>query len=59
MIHHLRSALHILHEVLREIFDENAYHRYLARANATASRQSYSDFQREIEATRAQQPRCC
>jgi len=45
--------------VLREIFDENAYQRYLARANATASRQSYSDFQREIEATRAQQPRCC
>ena len=59
MIHYLRSALHIFYEVLREIFDENAYQRYLARTNATASRQTYSDFQHEIEATRAQRPRCC
>jgi len=59
VIHRLQAVLHILREVLREIFDENAYQRYLARTNATASRQSYSDFLREIEVTRAQRPRCC
>lgn len=55
----LRAALRILLEILREIFDENAYARYLARNGASASRASYAAFLREIECTRARRPRCC
>jgi len=45
--------------VLREIFDENAYHRFLLRTNSAASVQSYEQFQREREAGMATKPRCC
>jgi hypothetical protein len=46
-------------ETLREIFDENAYARFLARQGTRPSRKSYADFLRENEATRARRPRCC
>jgi hypothetical protein len=55
----LRSAMRILMETLREIFDENAYARFLARQGTRPSRKSYGDFLRENEATRARRPRCC
>ena len=46
-------------ETLREIFDENAYARFLAREGAAASRESYAAFLRENETARARRPRCC
>ena len=45
--------------VLREIFDENAYQRFLLRTNSTASVESYRQFQRERESGMATKPRCC
>ena len=55
----LRAAGRLLLETLREIFDENAYLRYLAREGAVPSRESYAAFLRENETARARRPRCC
>jgi hypothetical protein len=55
----MRAAFRIALETLREIFDENAYARYLARNGMTASRASYEGFLRETECARARRPRCC
>lgn len=53
------SALRILVVALREIFDENAYARFLAREGLSESRESYGTFLREREALIARRPRCC
>ena len=45
--------------VLREIFDENAYARFLAREGITSSRVAYAAFLRERESVMQQRPRCC
>lgn len=49
----------ILMQMLREIFDEAAYARYLRRTNVPSSRLAYADYWREREATHARKPRCC
>jgi hypothetical protein len=53
-----RSLVALLCGVLREIFDENAYQRFLARERLPRSPTSYACFCREREATRPR-PRCC
>jgi hypothetical protein len=53
------SFLRTLLATLREIFDENAYHRFLLRTGSAASVQSYREFQRERESAMATKPRCC
>jgi hypothetical protein len=59
----VKAALYVfwatLLATLREIFDENAYARYLARVNATASRASYAAFLAERRAAELQRIRCC
>ena len=49
----------IVFATLREIFDENAYDRFLARTHAARSAQSYREFLRDRETSAAQRPRCC
>jgi hypothetical protein len=44
---------------LREIFDESAYSRFLAREGAQNSREKYEQFLRENETARLKKPRCC
>jgi hypothetical protein len=44
---------------LREIFDENAYARFLARHRMTNTRESYALYLRESNLTRERRPRCC
>ncbi len=44
---------------LREIFDENAYDRFLLRTQEARSVESYREFMREREAGMAKRPRCC
>ena len=56
---HLRSFFQIMLATLREIFDENAYQRFLARTGNVESRSSYREFQREREAGIATRPKCC
>lgn len=55
----LKKLFELLRGTLREIFDENAYQRFLVRTGSAASVQSYRDFQRERETAMAQKPRCC
>ncbi len=54
-----RGAFSILLATLREIFDENAYRRFLTRQRLTASPLSYSRFLDETNTQRAHRPRCC
>jgi hypothetical protein len=44
---------------LREIFDEAAYGRFLARQDLPSSRSAYAAFLREHVVAKAQRPRCC
>lgn len=51
--------LALARDVLREIFDEAAYSRYLARHAAAISPDSYRDFLREEQQARECKARCC
>ena len=55
----LRSFFKVLIATLREIFDENAYQRFLIRTGNVASVESYRAFLQEREAGMARKPRCC
>ena len=44
---------------LREIFDENAYARFLDRNRLPSSRQAYAAFLRESAHQRERRARCC
>jgi hypothetical protein len=55
----LCEAFWVFVATVREIFDENAYERFLVRAHAARSVASYRDFLREREAALARKPRCC
>jgi len=48
-----------LRSVLREIFDESAYARFLTRRQIPTSPQAYADFLREMHTQRERRPRCC
>jgi hypothetical protein len=51
------SALSLILEVLREIFDEAAYERFLRRHSLPNSRGAYAHFVEEQDVGR--KPRCC
>jgi len=55
----LKRAAQIIVAMLREIFDESAYERFLKRAKLQPSMESYSAFSREREAARNHCPKCC
>ena len=59
LISAIEKFFQILLATLREIFDENAYRRFLLRTGSAASVQSYREFQRERETAMATKPRCC
>jgi hypothetical protein len=44
---------------LREIFDESAYARFLARAGVKSSKRAYAEFRREFDEVKARRPKCC
>jgi hypothetical protein len=54
-----RRTLAVIDSILREIFDESAYARFLERRGLTTSRQSYAAFLAESRAQRERRPRCC
>lgn len=56
---HLARAARIFLAVLREIFDESAYSRFLTRSGQLSSPRAYAAFCRERDASRASRPRCC
>jgi hypothetical protein len=53
------NAGHILLAMLREIFDEAAYARFLGRAGVVSSREAYLAFRREFEEGKVRRPKCC
>ncbi|HEY2116251.1 MAG TPA: hypothetical protein VGJ51_14225 [Candidatus Angelobacter sp.] len=54
-----QNAWTVLLAVLREIFDESAYDRFLLRTDASRSIASYREFTRERDAAMQKKPRCC
>ena len=55
----MRRILGIVLAVLREIFDEAAYGRFLQRQSVVSSREAYGQFLRDSEQARVRRPRCC
>lgn len=59
MIRALKECLSLSIAILREIFDESAYQRFLLRGNLSSSPENYAAFRAEYEQARARRPRCC
>lgn len=57
--HQFRMIGQVFAAVLREIFDETAYSRFLARNQMTPSCKAYAVFRRENELAKARRPKCC
>ena len=55
----LKQAGAILVTVIREVFDESAYQRFLSRAQMPSSPLAYAAFRRENEVLKTRRPRCC
>ena len=53
------NAFRTLYAMLREIFDESAYSRFLARQNLPTSKEAYAEFTREKTQLTSQPRRCC
>jgi hypothetical protein len=53
------SAAAQFFSALREIFDESAYSRFLARHEMSSCPSAYAAFLREQERNQAHRPKCC
>ena len=53
------NVLRTLFAILREIFDESAYSRFLRRRSLPASKEAYAEFIREHGRSKSSLPRCC
>lgn len=53
------SSWRTLMAVLREIFDEAAYSRFLNRAGMASSSAAYAAFRREFDEVKVRRPKCC
>jgi hypothetical protein len=54
-----RTLIQTLRAVVREIFDESAYDRFLLRTQSSRSIASYREFTRERDVAMVKKPRCC
>jgi hypothetical protein len=54
-----RNMRRLLLAMLREVFDEAAYERFLIRYRETANVETYSAFCRDREELTLRRPRCC
>ena len=55
----LLKMMQTMKAMLREIFDESAYDRFLLRTHASRSVASYRAFTQERDAAMVKKPRCC
>jgi hypothetical protein len=55
----LLGVTRLLLSTLREIFDESAYSRFLARHQLSSCPLAYAAFLREQEGIKARRPKCC
>jgi hypothetical protein len=49
----------VLAALLKEVFDESAYSRFLKRHRLASSATAYAEFQKENDRLRARRPKCC
>lgn len=54
-----RSATRLFLAILREIFDESAYERFLRHRNVRSTTHAYAEFLRESSQRQARRGRCC
>ena len=59
MMRQLIAAAGIVLTVLREVFDEASYARFLQRAQIASSREAYAEFWRERAQSHGRRQRCC
>jgi hypothetical protein len=45
--------------ILREIFDEAPYARFLSRTGMKSSSEAYTAFRQEFEEAKVRRPKCC
>ena len=55
----IKTIGRIVMDVLREIFDESAYTRFLTHHQLSSNRSAYAAFLHEQENVKARRPRCC
>ena len=55
----LSQMASISRAILREIFDESAYQRFLDRSQLESSANAYAIFRKENEQAKSRRPRCC
>lgn len=55
----MSRGLRLFWEMLREIFDEAAYERFLVRTGRASSRESFAAFMEASKVKRERRPRCC
>ncbi len=55
----MSRALRVFWQALREIFDEAAYERYLAREGCRSSREAFAAFSESVKTGKDRRPRCC
>ena len=53
------KAARIVVAMLREIFDEAAYDRFLLRKQMASSPTAYAAFRQEFEDAKTRRPKCC
>ena len=53
------QAARIVLAILREIFDEAAYDRFLRRTQMASSPGAYAAFRQEFEEAKTRRPKCC
>jgi hypothetical protein len=53
------QAARMVLAILREIFDEAAYDRFLRRTQMASSPGAYAAFRQEFEEAKTRRPRCC
>lgn len=55
----LAKAVQLFLVVLRELFDESSYARFLSRSKIQSSPEAYAAFWDERESSHSRRPRCC
>ena len=55
----LPQVVAVLVSLLKEIFDESAYDRFLERNQISSSTMAYAAFREENDQLKAQRPKCC
>ncbi len=59
IIRSFTRSIAVLRAVMREIFEEAAYQRFLERSQLQSSVNAYAAFLRENEQAKSRRPRCC